>query len=174
MVFWCNQSHGKMVFYPFPESPSICCRDLGPACLSQQAWKLAQKERLACANYILISGNVLANQASIAILEHIALLCRLQTVAPACGSKNVPGTSRDAGCTALHHSFLWWHAWPPRWKHTDAPWLAHTYDPIPPRAQENTDEHRDPLHNTWRSGQHVPPHMTQDIKETRQHENRWK
>lgn len=128
MVFWCNQSHGKMVFYPFPESPSICCRDLGPACLSQQAWKLAQKERLACANYILISGNVLANQASIAILEHIALLCRLQTVAPACGSKNVPGTSLDAGCTALHHSFLWWHAWPPRWKQTDAPWLTERRD----------------------------------------------
>lgn len=47
------------------------------ACLSQRAWKLAGEEVLACANYILIIGNVLANQALIAILEPSALLCRL-------------------------------------------------------------------------------------------------
>lgn len=46
------------------------------ACLSQRAWKLAGEEVLACANYILIIGNVLANQALIAILEPSALLCR--------------------------------------------------------------------------------------------------
>lgn len=47
------------------------------ACLSQRAWKLAGEEVLACANYILIIGNVLANQALIAILEPSAPLCRL-------------------------------------------------------------------------------------------------
>lgn len=47
------------------------------ACLSQRAWKLAGEEGLACANYILIIGNVLANQALIAILELSAPLCRL-------------------------------------------------------------------------------------------------
>lgn len=47
------------------------------ACLSQRAWKLAGEEVLACANYILIIGNVLANQALIAILEPRAPLCRL-------------------------------------------------------------------------------------------------
>lgn len=47
------------------------------ACLSQRAWKLAGEEGLACANYILIIGNVLANQALIAILEPRATLRRL-------------------------------------------------------------------------------------------------
>lgn len=42
---------------------------LPTACLSQHVWKLAGEEGLACANYILIIGNVLANQALIAILE---------------------------------------------------------------------------------------------------------
>lgn len=79
MFFWCNQSHGKTVFYPFPKSSSICCWDLGSVCLSQHTRKLAGEEGLACANYSLIIGNVLANQASIAILEHIAPLCRLRT-----------------------------------------------------------------------------------------------
>lgn len=48
------------------------------ACLSQRAWKLAGEEVLACANYILIIGNVLANQALIAILEPSTPLCRLR------------------------------------------------------------------------------------------------
>lgn len=47
------------------------------ACLSQHAWKLAGEEVHACANYILIIGNVLANQGYIAILEPSAPLCML-------------------------------------------------------------------------------------------------
>jgi len=54
------------------------------ACLSQRAWKLAGEEVLACANYILIIGNVLANQALIAILEPSAPLCRLGSVVGVC------------------------------------------------------------------------------------------
>lgn len=47
------------------------------ACLSQHVWKLAGEEVHACANYILIIGNVLANQGYIAILEPSAALCML-------------------------------------------------------------------------------------------------
>lgn len=55
-------------------SASICCwaQALAAACLSQHALKLAGEEALSCANYILIIGNVLANQASIAISEAVS------------------------------------------------------------------------------------------------------
>lgn len=67
-------------FSPLPlhPAPSAAGAWVPPtACLSQRAWKLAGEEVLACANYILIIGNVLANQALIAILEPSAPLCRL-------------------------------------------------------------------------------------------------
>lgn len=67
-------------FSPFPVHPPPSAAGAWmpqTACLSQRAWKLAGEEVLACANYILIIGNVLANQALIAILEPSALLCRL-------------------------------------------------------------------------------------------------
>lgn len=66
-------------FSPFPVHPPPSAAGAWmpqTACLSQRAWKLAGEEVLACANYILIIGNVLANQALIAILEPSALLCR--------------------------------------------------------------------------------------------------
>ena len=69
----------KMVFYlPVHLPPSAAGAWVAQAaCLSQRAWKLAGEEGLACANYILIIGNVLANQALIAILEPSAPLCRI-------------------------------------------------------------------------------------------------
>lgn len=69
-----------MVFYPPAASPPSAAGALVPAiaCLSQRVWKLAGEEVFACANYILIIGNVLANQALIAIMEpNACLLCRL-------------------------------------------------------------------------------------------------
>lgn len=55
-------------------SASICCwAEAQPAaCLSQHVLKLAGEEALSCANYILIIGNVLANQALIAISESVS------------------------------------------------------------------------------------------------------
>lgn len=86
VLWWFSDAaHGITVFYPFPESSSICCWDVGSACLSQPACKLAGEEGFACANYILIIRNVVANQASIDILEHIAPLCRLQIEACSVG-----------------------------------------------------------------------------------------
>lgn len=89
MGFWCKQSHGKMVFSPPAASSSICCWAWVPptARLSQRAWKLAGEEVLACANYILIIGNVLANQALIAILEPSVPLCRLGRGVGVCGAR---------------------------------------------------------------------------------------
>lgn len=91
------------------------------ACLSQRAWKLAWEEVLACANYILIIGNVLANQALIAILEPSAPLCRLgicrgggyaEGVGRVVGLECASAQTRQAGHLALHHSLIWRHAWP--------------------------------------------------------------
>lgn len=64
MVFWCKLWRGKMVFpLPLPASPSATGAAPPPAaCLSQRAVKLAREEALASANYVLIIGNVLANQ----------------------------------------------------------------------------------------------------------------
>lgn len=46
-----------------PASPSATGAAPPPAaCLSQRAVKLAREEALASANYVLIIGNVLANQ----------------------------------------------------------------------------------------------------------------
>lgn len=71
MVWWCKKNLiVKWVSSP-PASASICCwAEAQPAaCLSQHVLKLAGEEVLSCANYILIIGNVLANQALIAISE---------------------------------------------------------------------------------------------------------
>lgn len=64
MVFWCKPWRGKMVFpLLLPASPSATGAAPPPAaCLSQRAVKLAREEALASANYVLIIGNVLANQ----------------------------------------------------------------------------------------------------------------
>lgn len=64
MVFWCKPWRGKMVFpLLLPASPSATGAAPPPAaCLSQRAAKLAREEALASANYVLIIGNVLANQ----------------------------------------------------------------------------------------------------------------
>lgn len=174
MVFWCSQSHGKTAFYPFPESSSICCWDLGSACLSQRKWKLAGEEGLACANYILIIGNVLANQASIAILEHIGPLCRLRTEACSvrgwkCGwdqtQSEMHGLPSQLDMAACLVSMLG----------TDRAAITHgdarrrsgalwqTYSPILPYGEEQ----RDPLHST-----HFGPRKY--TKETCQHEKKWK
>lgn len=80
--WWFSDANSHMAkwFSPLPlhPPPSAAGAWVPPtACLSQRAWKLAGEEVLACANYILIIGNVLANQALIAILEPSALLCRL-------------------------------------------------------------------------------------------------
>lgn len=146
MVFWCNQSHGKRVFYSLPESFSICCWDLGSACLSQHAWKLAGEEGLACANYILIIGNVLANQASIAILEHVAPLCRLRT--EAC-SIRVWKCGWDQTSSWMHSTTAWYGSMPglhagnrqsrhysQRWE--TAPWgsVAHLFSNFASRTGE--------------------------------------
>lgn len=77
------------------------------ACLSQRAWKLAGEEVLACANYILIIGNVLANQALIAILEPSAPLCSLGM-----GGGGYNMAEPRLRCLTLHHSLIWRHAWP--------------------------------------------------------------
>lgn len=82
------------------------------ACLSQRAWKLAGEEVLACANYILIIGNVLANQALIAILEPSAPLCRLGICRGGGGLECASAQTRQAGRLARHHSLIWRHAWP--------------------------------------------------------------
>lgn len=70
MVLRCKNLIVKWVSSP-PASASICCwAEAQPAaCLSQHVLKLAGEEVLSCANYILIIGNVLANQALIAISE---------------------------------------------------------------------------------------------------------
>ena len=58
---------------PLPLPPSAAGRKAQPAaCLSQHVLKLAGEEALSCANYILIIGNVLANQALIAISESVS------------------------------------------------------------------------------------------------------
>lgn len=58
---------------PLPLPPSAAGLKAQPAaCLSQHVLKLAGEEALSCANYILIIGNVLANQALIAISESVS------------------------------------------------------------------------------------------------------
>ena len=89
-------------FSPLPRHPppSAAGALVPPtACLSQRAWKLAGEEVLACANYILIIGNVLANQALIAILEPSASLCRLRGVG-VCGARM--WLSPDSPSWSLH------------------------------------------------------------------------
>lgn len=80
--WWFSDANSHMAQWfstlPLHPPPSAAGAWVPPtACLSQRAWKLAGEEGLACANYILIIGNVLANQALIAILEPSAPLCRL-------------------------------------------------------------------------------------------------
>lgn len=76
MIFGFKQSHKQNSFSLPPASSSIFYRVLASVCLSQRAWEQAGEEGLACANYILIIGDVMANQTSFAILEQIAPLCR--------------------------------------------------------------------------------------------------
>lgn len=114
--WWFSDANSHMAkwFSPLPlhPPPSVAGAWVPPtACLSQRAWKLAREEVLACANYILIIGNVLANQALIAILEPSAPLCRLRVggfVGLECGSAQ----TRWAGHSILHNNFIWRHAWP--------------------------------------------------------------
>ncbi|KAI4895177.1 hypothetical protein NFI96_005330 [Prochilodus magdalenae] len=61
----------KICVEEWAKIPAAVCANLAPpaAWLSQRAAKLARKEVCTSANYILIIGNVLANQGLIAILE---------------------------------------------------------------------------------------------------------
>lgn len=118
MSWWfCDaNSHMAKWFSPFPVHPPPSAAGAWmpqTACLSQCAWKLAGEEVLACANYILIIGNVLANQALIAILEPSALLCRSgMGVGWLLGLECVWAQTRQAGHLILHRSLIWRRAWP--------------------------------------------------------------
>lgn len=73
--WFCDANRRSAKWFSSPAaSASICCwAEAQPAaCLSQHGIKLAGEEALSCANYILIIGNVLANQALIAISEPVS------------------------------------------------------------------------------------------------------
>lgn len=115
--WWFSDANSHMAkwFSPLPlhPPPSAAGAWVPPtACLSQRVWKLAGEEVLACANYILIIGNVLANQALIAILEPSTPLCRLRMGDGLVGLECGWAQTCQAGHLTLHNGLIWRHAWP--------------------------------------------------------------